>query len=335
MTSSPNHLGQNPLTQQWVIYAPERSQRPGHSQQSLKPAADLPPKDNQCPFCPGNETMLPAVIDELASDDDGWLTRVVPNKFPALTPNADSSAETAGLYQTMPAFGVHEVVIETPYHNRDLPMLPAEHIEQVLKTYLRRNRCIREQHPEITAVIIFRNHGPASGTSLIHPHSQIIATAVVPKYIRDKEAVARTYFNRYSRCLLCDIIESQRQENIRCIYENSAFTAFIPFAAEVPFEIWIAPKRHHADFAQISEQETSDLADMLKNILSALCDRLNDPDYNYIIHSCSAPHCKSAALHWYLQIRPRTVTPAGFEIGSGVYINPSLPEDNAAVLKIT
>lgn len=330
-----NHLRQNPLTRQWVIYAPQRSQRPGHTQRGPSVSSgQLPPKDAQCPFCPGNESMLPGLIYELKSDDDDWLTRVVPNKYPALTPDVDITNGKDGLYRRLAAFGIHEVVIETPFHNQDLPMQSASHIESILDTFLQRYRSIRDQFKEIMTILIFRNHGPTSGTSLIHPHSQIIAAPIIPKYIYDKEAIAEAYFERHERCLLCELLEDEVRKARRCIYENTSFVAFVPFSAQVPYEIWIVPKKHGADFADISERQTGDLAAALKSILSALCERLNDPDYNYIIHSCSRTKSAAAGLHWYVQIRPRTVTPAGFEIGSGVQINPSLPEENAEILRI-
>jgi UDPglucose--hexose-1-phosphate uridylyltransferase len=330
-----NHLRQNPLTRQWVIYAPQRSQRPGHSQKRPSVSSgQLPPNDAQCPFCPGNESMLPGLIYEIKSDNDGWLTRVVPNKYPALTPDVDKTSVEDGLYRTIAAFGIHDVVLETPFHNRDLPMLPAAHIESILETYLQRYRSIRDQFREIMTILIFRNHGPASGTSLVHPHSQIIATPVIPKYIREKEAVAESYYEQRERCLLCDVLDHEVCDASRCIYENNAFVGLVPYAAEVPYEIWLIPKRHGADFAAVGERQKADLAAALKNILTVLYERLDDPDYNYIIHSCCRPGSAAAALHWYVQIRPRMVTPAGFEIGSGVLINPSLPEENAEILRV-
>ncbi len=332
MSIPENQLRYNPLTQQWVIYAPARGQRPGHDQQQADAPKNLPERDEQCPFCPGNEHMLPAIMDQIPSDEP-WLTRTVPNKFPALTPDTPAGVFEAGPYAAAGACGIHEVVIETPDHHCDLTDLPATHIEHVLETYRRRMQAIRKAHQAVETVVIFRNHGTSSGTSLIHPHAQLIASAIIPKYIRDRQAAAEAWYRRHQRCLLCEMIAWETRQNCRCVIQTDAFMVVVPFCAEVPYEQWVVPKHHEADFARLDETQKADLAGVLKRSLSGLSEQLNDPDYNYIIHSASSAECRSPALHWYLQIRPRISTPAGFEIGSGVMINPSWPEDNASLLR--
>jgi UDPglucose--hexose-1-phosphate uridylyltransferase len=335
MEYTKNHFRQNILTEQWVIYAPERAKRPQHPEKNNSKATEnLPEKDALCPFCIGNEKMVPEIIYELKdSKNDRWFTRVVPNKYPALTTEEDIMGGKKGLYFTTSAFGRHEVIIESPFHNKDIPLMSTEQVERVLDTYIERYRFLSSDIKNILNIIIFRNHGPASGTSLVHPHSQIIGTAIIPKYIHDKEVIAKSYFEKKGICSLCDIIKFEIQEGSRNIYENESFLAFVPFAAEESFEIWIAPKRHSADFGEINKREKADLAQVLRDILSVLRNGLNNPDYNYITHSGSLQKRSTPYLHWYLQIRPRTTIPAGFEIGSGVHINTSLPEDDAKILK--
>jgi UDPglucose--hexose-1-phosphate uridylyltransferase len=330
-----NHLRQNILTEQWVIYSPARAERPKYPERpKTVEAKNLPEKESLCPFCPGNEKMLPEITHEIKEgQNDEWFTRVVPNKYPALTTEGDIKGGNKGIYLTTSAFGRHEVIIESPFHNRDIPFMSSQQVERVLETYVLRYRFLLSNFKDILNVIIFRNHGSASGTSLIHPHSQMIGISIIPKYVHDREVIANDYFQKRGRCSLCDIIEFERNDGGRCVYENPSFLGFVPFASEVPFEVWIVPKRHCADFGEINELEKADLSEALKNILLICHERLNDPSYNYVIHSCSRPKKATPYLHWYMQIRPRTTTPAGFEIGSGVHINPSLPEDDAKVLR--
>lgn len=335
MEPSSNHLRENILTGQWVIYAPKRAKRPKHPESPKPEKKDiLPEKESHCPFCPGNENMIPEVSFELkAEKNDKWFTRVVPNKYPALTTEGQIKTESHGIHSVTTAFGRHEVVIESPFHNQDIPLMPSEQVERVLETYLRRYEFLRNNFKDISNIIIFRNHGPASGTSLVHPHSQIIGTGVIPRYILDKETIAENYFEKKGRCPLCDIIEFEKHEGQRSIYENGSFLGFVPFASEVPFEVWITPKKHCPDFSDIGKSERKDLADALRDILLRFHDKLDSPGYNYIIHSRPVIKEPAPYSHWYLQIRPRTTTPAGFEIGSGMHINPSLPEQDAGILR--
>jgi UDPglucose--hexose-1-phosphate uridylyltransferase len=209
--------------------------------------------------------------------------------------------------------------------------MSAEHVEAVVETYHQRYRDIMQAH-ENMMTIIFRNHGSRAGTSLIHPHSQLIVTAMVPHYVRWREDEAERYFDEWGRCVYCDILGFEMSDQRRLVWENNSFVGFIPFAAEVPFEIWIIPKRHQSDFGQITDEEKIDLASALQAVLSRLYGKLNDPDYNYVINTSARYRADEPQLHWYAQIRPRLTTQAGFEIGSGISINPSLPEKDANFL---
>jgi UDPglucose--hexose-1-phosphate uridylyltransferase len=180
--------------------------------------------------------------------------------------------------------------------------------------------------------LLFRNHGELAGTSLRHAHAQVIVTSIVPPLLRWKEAEAQRYFDSWGRCVYCDILAFERQERHRVVLENAAYLAFVPFAAEVPCEIWLLPKRHQADFGAITAAEKTALALALHDVLARLHAKLGDPDYNYIINTSMRYRAEEPHLHWYLQILPRLTTPAGFEIGSGMSLNPSLPEADAAFL---
>lgn len=327
-------IRQDKATRQWVIYAPARRKRPKDFKQAAPSMASLPEHSHQCPFCPGNEAALPPVLFETVRQQGGWQTRVVPNKFPALDPRGRVARRKSGIFITMEGFGHHEVVIETPLHNRDLSTMPPGEVASVIETYHRRYTDLLRKDG-IMMAIIFRNHGERAGTSLIHPHSQIIATGIVPNSIRWREEEAQRYYDEWGTCVFCDILEYELRDGARIIHQNGSFVTFVPFAAEVPFETWVMPRRHGADFEAIADQEKDDLAGALTHALGRLREALQDPDYNYVLNTWARYRANEPQLHWYLQIRPRIMTPAGFEIGSGMSINPSIPEDDAAFLRGT
>jgi len=326
-----SEIRQNKATKQWVIYAPARRKRPRDFRKT-KPEREYPDYDKKCPFCPGNEHMLPQVIAETSDMKKAWQVRTVPNKFPSLTPYGDLKRFNRGIYVGMKGYGNHEVVIETPVHNRQIGRMSVKEVSFIIEMYHKRYTDLMKRH-ENMMVIIFRNHGAQAGTSLIHPHSQIIATGMVPHHVRWREEEALHYFDEWGRCVFCDILEYETQYAKRIIYENRYFIAFVPYAAEVPFEIWIMPVKHKADFRDISDTEKANLASALKTVLERLHRKLNNPDYNYIINTSAQYRAKEPQLHWYLQILPRLMTRAGFEIGSGININPSIPEEDAKFLK--
>lgn len=327
-----SQIRQNKATKEWVIYAPSRSKRPKDFKQKEEGRNALPAVDKECPFCPGNEAMLPNILMELPlPGQDGWQTRVVPNKFPALTPEGDMSRDTQGIYLRMPGHGRHEVIIESPRHDQNMAEMSLEEVGTIVETYHRRYVDLMKEHGNMMA-ILFRNYGARAGTSLIHPHSQLVVTGMVPRYIRGREEEAQRYFDEWGRCVFCEILEFEAQDHRRVVEENDSFLAFIPFAAEAPFEIWIMPRRHRADFGDVSDEEKAELAPVLRDSLARLHRKLNDPDYNYVINTSARYRADEPQLHWYLQIRPRLTTRAGFEIGSGISINPSLPEEDAKFL---
>jgi UDPglucose--hexose-1-phosphate uridylyltransferase len=327
-----NEIRQNKATKQWVLYAPSRSKRPTDFREEKNGRKKLPEHDDNCPFCRGNENMLPGIITEVPENNQGeWKVRVVPNKFAALTPKGDSIRRNDGIYVTMNGYGRHEVIIEHPKHNQDIATMAQQETNAVIEMYHKRYLDLIREH-ENMLTLIFRNHGKRAGTSLAHPHSQVIVTSFVPHYIRWREEEAQHYFDEWGRCVFCDILEFEEKSKRRIVNQKNNLVAFIPFHAEVPFEIWIMPKKHQADFGNISDKEKIDLAEMLHELLFKLYDKLNDPDYNYIINTSTRYKAGEPQLHWYLQIRPRLTTQAGFEIGSGICINPSIPEDDADFL---
>lgn len=329
-------IRQNRATGQWVIHAVDRGERPSEFTEVRRtPVEDRSVYAPDCPFCPGNEANLTSIVAELGTTHDyDWQTRIIPNKFPALTPNKSEKRRVEGVFISMPATGQHEVIIETPYHNRDLQVMALDEVHCLIETYHRRYVDLLAAAPEMR-VIIFRNHGPHAGTSLVHPHSQLIMTAVVPRQNQWRELEAERYFNRYGENVFAAMLAAELRDGKRIVGQNESFVAFVPYAAEVPFEMWVMPHTQQASFGQITDNQKHDLAEILVEVLRRMSVALDDPDYNYVIQTAAQYQAGVPYLRWYLQIRPRLTTPAGFEVGSGMVINPSLPEEDAALLNQT
>ncbi|MDX2097498.1 MAG: galactose-1-phosphate uridylyltransferase [Leptolyngbyaceae cyanobacterium bins.59] len=328
---SHSHIRLNRATREWVIYAPNRRKRPQDFQWEHTDASQAN-SAKSCPFCKetfsSEETVLLEVPNSAGTD---WQVRVVPNKFPALSPELEPRRSLSGIYLELPGYGHHEVLIETPEHHQVLALMPCSELERVVEAYRLRYQSLMKIRENLW-IIIFRNQGRIAGSSLRHPHSQLMTTPIVPRHRRWHEDEAQRYFDEWGQCAYCDILEFERYERRRVIAENESYLAFIPFAAEVPFEIWILPKEHQSEFGAITPEQVSQFAAILKTVLLKLYQKLNNPDYNYAILTAARYRVAEPHNHWYCQIRPRLTTPAGFEIGSGISINPSLPEADADFL---
>ncbi|MFW6159569.1 MAG: DUF4931 domain-containing protein [Acidobacteriota bacterium] len=332
----------DPLQQRWVIISTERAARPSDLQESTE--------HNQitdCPFCEGNESKTPSEIwavrePHTAPNTPGWKVRVVPNKFPALMIEASGKRTGMGVYDMMEGLGAHEVIIETTKHDEDIAELSPEQLRLVLLAYRERIRDLYRD-PRFKYGLVFKNHGKRAGASLAHPHSQLIATPVVPRNVHTKLNSSKQHFEYKERCLICDIIEQEVDSSKRLILKNEKFISFTPFASRFPFEIFIAPLQHNHSFIEASDEDLDHLAPLLKDILFRLKKILNDPPYNYIVNTSpnpeAAPKLKEQwttlkyDYHWHIEIIPRLTRIAGFEWGSGFYINPTVPEDAARYLR--
>ncbi len=188
--------------------------------------------------------------------------------------------------------------------------------------------------PGIEHVVVFKNHGSAAGSSLEHPHSQIVGLPVVPSPVRGRMGVAMSYFHKHQRCVFCDMLKSELEDGDRIIESNEHFIAFVPYAAYSPFSVWLFPRRHQHCFGKISDEEIPALAALLQDVLERLYDCLGDPDYNLVVRSAAPPGPGSNFFHWYIAVVPRLAKMAGFEMGTGMFINGSAPEADAACLRI-
>jgi len=320
----------NLITREWVIIATERAKEPDYFRQKRNRKI-LPDFLTSCPFCPGNEHKTPDEVMRIPNNGS-WLVRVIPNKFAALSSEGQMLRTNEGLKHLVSGVGKHEVIIESPSHNILTALLPIENIINVIKTYRERFIAVYND-PLVKHVIIFKNQGDASGTSIMHPHSQLIGTPVTPLQVRDRISEARRYFDHIGECMMCSSLKDERSDGRRIILDTDHFTTFIPYAALSPFHTWIFPKRHHATFGDIHDVEIIDLAHHLKTILSKLYYGLENPDFNYVIRSESPKEFESDYFHWYLSIVPHVSQSSGFELGSGMYTNSSIPEEIAEFLR--
>jgi UDPglucose--hexose-1-phosphate uridylyltransferase len=265
-------------------------------------------------------------------DRNGWSLRVIPNKFPALQIEGDLDREGEGIYDKMHGLGAHEVIIESPNHNDTLSSMPEERVEDVLWAY--RDRILDlKKDDRFRYVLIFKNHGEQAGASLEHPHSQLIATPIIPKRVREEVDGAKAYFDLKDRCIYCDLIRQELQAESRVIALNDEFVAIAPFASRFPFETWILPRSHEPFFQDSKKADMVSCSRMLKGVLGKMNQVLTNPPYNYLIHSSPLQETESDHYHWHIEIMPTLVKVAGFEWGTGFYINPVPPEDAAKYLR--
>jgi len=326
-----SELRQDPISGDWVLIAPERGKRPRQVARS-RPVETTPGARPVCPFCPGHESELPEILAEYSSDTPpGWTVRVSPNRFAGFRPDAEPPPEAPG-HATGPAFGHQEVIIESPRHDATLHALSDTEMLDVVRAYRDRYAELIAR-PGIRSVTLFRNSGPGSGASLPHPHAQIIATAIRPPKLQALDDRALAYFERHSRCLMCDEIEREGEAAARIVEDNGAFVVLVPFAARYPFEFWIAPKRHQAGFDEVAEQELEVFGQTLRRSLKRLRSARGDVSYNFVIQSAVADGRGAPHLHWFLRLAPHLGERGGFELGTNLPVNPSSPEQDAAALR--
>ncbi|PKK82838.1 MAG: galactose-1-phosphate uridylyltransferase [candidate division Zixibacteria bacterium HGW-Zixibacteria-1] len=322
---------QNMATKEWVILSPGRGKRPSDFIKSAPARESAAPYEAKCPFCQGNEdlTLQPSYVYPV---DGKWLVRVVPNKFAALDPDLDTHRTREGYFVSAHGFGIAEVVVEHPLHNPTIATMESDHIQHILRAYRERQIEI-SRNQKVNLVTIFRNHGPLAGTSLAHPHSQIIATPIVPPHVRYPMEQAVQYYDTTGHCVYCDMVKEELKQAERIIVETDYFVAFCPYAARSPFECRVYPKYHSASYMLINDSLIIELAGVLREVLARLYHGLKNPDHNYIIRSAPVGDEDTRHQHWYMVIIPKITTAAGFEIGSGIYINTISPEESAQYLR--
>jgi UDPglucose--hexose-1-phosphate uridylyltransferase len=323
-------------TGDWVVFAGGRAGRPVQfaPPQSLRPTA---PREETCPFCPGNESSTPPAVDvELNPQRAGaWQVRVFPNRYPALLPEAAPLRTQAGpFFRAMGGHGVHEVVVCSPDHACPIAELPVEQITRLLAVLQRRYRALAAD-PALEVVQIFENHGGRAGASLQHPHLQIIATPIVPRLVRLKYTMAEEYYQLHGSSLYADLCRAELEAQTRVVVENSEFMVFAPYASRVPYETWIVPRTPAPNFGMASPASLPALARTLQELLQRLHAALGDPAYNLTFFGAPRRHSDEPDFAWHIEVLPRLAIAAGFEFATGMAINSVLPEAAAEMLRET
>ena len=335
-------LRRDPVVGYWTIISTERSRRP----------VEVKPKnlaeERHCPFCEGRESETTEEVYAIRKSDShpnspGWQVRAIKSKAPILSMDSEFDRFGRGMYDLMRGVGTHELIVECPSHAPSLDELSVPEIGCVIEVYTQRFNEL-EKDLRFKYALLFKNHGLISGSAhdiIRHTRSQLIATPITPKRVKEELVAAKNYFERRERCVFCDILRQESEDGSRLVLQNKSFFAYCPFASRSPFEIWILPKKHCADFGKLETILFLDLATILKECLSKIRRMLNDPPYNMILHTAPFRRRKKEGYwktieedyHWYLQISPRLARDAGFEWGTGIYINPTPPEDAAQLLR--
>jgi len=321
----------NLITREWVIIATERAKRPEDFAKANPRKSQPPAHDPKCVFCTGNEHLTPPESFRIARGD-GWSVRVVPNKFSALSATAELTRNHVGLKRTISGAGIHEVIVESPAHDRTLALLSEREIEDVLEAYVQRYAAVTED-PRVAHVTLFKNHGERAGSSLEHPHSQLVGTPIIPPQVRERMENALRFYDETGDCIFCAVMADELVDQIRVVEQTEHFVAFIPYAALTPFHLWIFPLRHAANFMDTTATELRDLALLLRRILRKMYYRLENPDFNLCVRTPPREASGLKYYHWYISLIPRVTRVAGFEIGSGMFINVALPEQSAEFLR--
>ena len=326
-------LRKDPIIGRWIIISTERGKRP----------TDFIVETNEtrggfCPLCPGNENPTPPEVLSYSStaghqaNRPGWDLRVVPNKYPALIIEGNLNKEGDGLYDRMNGIGAHEVIIETPDHNESFANLPADRMIKVFLAY--RDRLLDlAQDPRFRYVMVFKNFGAAAGASLEHSHSQLIALPIVPRMISSEIEGSLSYFKYKERCIFCDIIRQEINQDKRVVAENDLFLAIVPYAPRSPFEMWILPKQHASSYLAMDDAHFKALTAIFSECMRRLDTCIPNVPYNFVLHGAPLRSQPLEHYHWHFEIMPKLTMIAGFEWGSGFYINSIPPEEAAQFLK--
>ncbi|MFH1313618.1 MAG: galactose-1-phosphate uridylyltransferase [Candidatus Eisenbacteria bacterium] len=325
-------LRKDPIIGRWVIISTERGKRP--TDFTSVPQAK---SSSFCPFCAGNESKTPPEVYALREpgspkDGPGWKVRVVSNKFPALQIEGDLNRQGEGIYDKMNGVGAHEVIIETPEHDLTLSDLDEDRIFDVLTCWQQRIIDLKKD-ARFKYIVVFKNHGEAAGASLEHTHTQLVAMPIIPKRVVEEIEGGRKYYEFKERCIFCDIVSQEVNEDVRVVSANQTFLAIEPFAARFPFETWILPKTHMSAYEELEPNGVRRFARILKEVLFKINTALNSPPYNFILHTLPLQGDNRGWCHWHLEIMPKLTKVAGFEWGSGFYINPTAPEEAARYLR--
>ena len=315
-----SELRKDPVIERWVLIVNATVRTPA-------PLSADPSSDLACPFCPGNEHLCPPPIAVPGG------SRVIPNHFPLLTIEQDLKRGASGIYDQISGVGANEVIIETVRHDLRQSELELPELEALFLTYRERVKdLLRDER--LRYVLVYRNQGRLAGANLPdHAHSVLLALPIVPRVIQEELAGARRHYELKERCVYCDILEQELGEKQRLVAASQHFVAIAPFAARLPFETWILPRRHASRFISVTDAELSDLAALFKDVIGRLDAALDRPPYNYVIHAAPRGAEADEYYHWHIEILPRLTSLSGFELGGEMFINVTPPEEAAGFLR--
>ena len=342
-------LRRDPIVDRWVIIAENRAARPGALVAHDSPGPPAIASVEPCPFCPGNEAETPPEVFELRNPTNDpnprdWRVRVVPNKYPALVSETASQPDRGtyaprypdaeSLFAAVPAFGVHEVIIDTPRHVTTVGELTNDEFADSLTALRARLEALRHQ-PDLKHALVFKNVGRAAGATREHLHSQLMAGKLVPPLVAEELRGAKRFYDQHRQCVFCRMIDDERSSGERIVGESEAFVALCPFASRFVYEMWILPKGHASHFGSINDGDLADLANLARRAIARIESLSRPPAYNLVIHTTPFDSLATEHYHWHMEVFPRLTIAAGFEWGSGCAVNPISPEAAARVLRTT
>ncbi len=330
---------QNVVSGDWVLIAPVRGRRPHASVET----PHAPASKDECPFeDPQKTNGVDPLLWYDASGKRGegritrdWSLQVIPNKYPLVTKHEGACPvpPTEGFTRSMAAAGFHELVIPRA-HDTFFADMALEEAERMVRAY--QDRIVAHKDEDcLHYVLVFHNHGTAAGASIYHPHSQILALPFVPHDVRRSVLGSRAWFEKNGTCIHCEIIAAERVSGERIVYENKKFIVLVPYAPSASFEMRIFPITHGPDFYTIADDDRLEFAEAIVNALKRLKKTLNDPAYNFFIHTAPVDRADYRYYHWHMEIVPKTSHFAGFELGLGIRAVSAVPEESAELLRTT
>lgn len=321
----PSELRLDLVSNDWVVIASARARRPESFAKEKRKKELVDPKE--CPFC--QEKILDKAVAKIEKDNS-WFILSMPNDFPAFSFGNELDQRKKGPYQAMNGLGFQEVII-TADHEKKFSQFSNQEMEMVVEMYHQRY-CELMQKEFIKYVSLFHNHGEEAGASVVHPHSQIAAIPVLDPDLRGSLDGAESFYQKNNKCVYCTMIEWDIKDEKRIIYQNEKFVILCPFAPQASFEIRIYPKEHQPYFSRLTKEDKPFFADALKVALKNIDQSLNDPAYNFYIHTAPGEE-GNQNYHWHLNILPKTSIMAGFELGAGIEISSIKPEKAAEFLR--
>lgn len=324
----PSELRLDLVSQDWVVIATGRGRRPETFRKEKRAMEEVPEKN--CPFCKLDTQAEPVFVK--GQIPNKWTTVVIPNKFPAFLPHPHLDEQIEGkLYKKMNAVGFHEVVI-TRDHKKQMAQFSVDRVKEVFDVYQERYRQLMKKK-FVNHISIFHNHGKEAGASIAHPHSQIITTPLIDIDLKEALSRSRAFHKNNKECIYCQMNEWERKFKKRIVFENKDFLVICPFASKTAFQTIVSPKKHFAYFELAGEELKWNLAEAFQKALSKIYQGLNDPAYNFYLHTAPCDGQNHDYYHWHWTILPKTSTWAGFEIGTRMEISTIEPEKAAEYLR--